>query len=459
MGSRTSRLCIHLSLDDGDRLPPSQNPEEPMLLAVWVDDVSHHPPSAKLLSQSRQLAYAAKVWDESELLALEAEEETKKGWGNACDPALNRDFGQDVLAAVQRNNAQQASFIDEPMVYADPCKHPEHLRQNGEMIMKEESSVRGLLPLASLNSPLGGGEIIGPTTVGRKAIAPYMPWSAKTEHRLWWRGNAHSAFYYDKWDWRAGQRLRLSDFASGRRERMEAEMAGGMGMSAEERGSPVLLEREERVRREWREREVLRETYLNVSLISTQRAWSCGGHYAHVFFCNTEDGRPNATCPQDKACDAVMDAEYDFAPYADKAYELKHKFRLDIDGFGWTTRWREELSKNNVVIKITLYPEWWTPQAIPWYHYIPGSYTFNDLYDIMAFFTGTPEERAGEISEKRRVVLVERDKMAEEIAARGREFAMTRLRYEDMRVYMFLLLLEYRRAWSDDRKAATFKLD
>lgn len=33
----------------------------------------------------------------------------------------------------------------------------------------------------------------------------------------------------------------------------------------------------------------------------------------------------------------------------------RHKFRLDVDGFGWTTRFREELSKNNVVIKVTLY--------------------------------------------------------------------------------------------------------
>lgn len=46
----------------------------------------------------------------------------------------------------------------------------------------------------------------------------------------------------------------------------------------------------------------------------------------------------------------------------------------------------------------------------------------------MAFFTGTPEERENGPTPERRKVLAHRDRLAEEIAARGREFAMTRLR-------------------------------
>jgi hypothetical protein len=34
---------------------------------------------------------------------------------------------------------------------------------------------------------------------------------------------------------------------------------------------------------------------------------------------------------------------------------ISYKFRLDVDGFGWTTRWRKELSSNSVVLKATLY--------------------------------------------------------------------------------------------------------
>ena len=68
------------------------------------------------------------------------------------------------------------------------------------------------------------------------------------------------------------------------------------------------------------------------------------------------------------------------------------------------------------------------PQAIPWYHYIPGRYDFADLYNIMTYFTGTPEEKNGNITEGRRAILAERDKVAEGIAANGREFALNRLR-------------------------------
>jgi hypothetical protein len=79
----------------------------------------------------------------------------------------------------------------------------------------------------------------------------------------------------------------------------------------------------------------------------------------------------------------------------------------------------------------------------------------------MAFFTGTPEERAGDLTAERGVVLQQRDVLAQKMAARGRDLAMTSmrcaaaglpftgidadadlLRWEDMRVYMFLLLLE-----------------
>lgn len=33
----------------------------------------------------------------------------------------------------------------------------------------------------------------------------------------------------------------------------------------------------------------------------------------------------------------------------------RYKFHLDIDGFGWTTRWRSELASGSVILKATLY--------------------------------------------------------------------------------------------------------
>lgn len=33
----------------------------------------------------------------------------------------------------------------------------------------------------------------------------------------------------------------------------------------------------------------------------------------------------------------------------------KYKYRLDIDGFGWTARWRRQLSTGSVVFKASIY--------------------------------------------------------------------------------------------------------
>jgi hypothetical protein len=54
---------------------------------------------------------------------------------------------------------------------------------------------------------------------------------------------------------------------------------------------------------------------------------------------------------------------------------------------------------------------------IPWYHYVPARYDYSDLFDIMAFFTGSPD---GSVSG--------RDDLAETIAAHGRKFALEQLR-------------------------------
>lgn len=99
-------------------------------------------------------------------------------------------------------------------------------------------------------------------------VMPYMPWKDKVESRLWWRGNANSAFIYDQWDWRSSQRFRLSEFASGRKEKPHIGSSAGLRDDDGVTASPVLLELGNNdARREWRERDQLRKTYLDISLI------------------------------------------------------------------------------------------------------------------------------------------------------------------------------------------------
>lgn len=59
-------------------------------------------------------------------------------------------------------------------------------------------------------------------------------------------------------------------------------------------------------------------------------------------------------------------------------------------------------------------------QLIPWYHYVPVRYDYGDVFDTMAFFAGQPNTRE-----------FGRDDLAQEIGARGRHFAMHRMRCAD----------------------------
>ncbi|GFZ46165.1 hypothetical protein JCM24511_04412 [Saitozyma sp. JCM 24511] len=65
----------------------------------------------------------------------------------------------------------------------------------------------------------------------------------------------------------------------------------------------------------------------------------------------------------------------------------------------------------------------------------------------MAFFNGSPDGTAPG-----------RDDLAKEIAANGLKFTQERWRMEDMQSYMYLLILEYWRVWSDDREANAYTM-
>jgi hypothetical protein len=95
-------------------------------------------------------------------------------------------------------------------------------------------------------------------------------------------------------------------------------------------------------------------------------------------------------------------------------------------------------------------PEWWTAQAIPWYHYIPLKYDYTDLWDVLAFLDGAPdgasssststgssskeeeEEEEEQEEEEKEVNRARRgtrgEGVAEEIAKRGMQLSKENLR-------------------------------
>jgi hypothetical protein len=63
-------------------------------------------------------------------------------------------------------------------------------------------------------------------------------------------------------------------------------------------------------------------------------------------------------------------------------------------------------------------------RLIPYYHYVPIQIDYSDLYDTLAFFSGTPDGIPGH------------DKLAEKIGSHGHEFTANHWRVEDMQVYV-----------------------
>ncbi|EGG12416.1 family 90 glycosyltransferase, partial [Melampsora larici-populina 98AG31] len=113
--------------------------------------------------------------------------------------------------------------------------------------------------------------------------------------------------------------------------------------------------------------------------------------------------------------------------------EAKYKYVLDVDGNGWSGRFRRLLATQHLVLKSSILPEWYSDRIQPWYHYIPSKIDYTDLYDIMSFFTGDMDGNGAH------------EDLAEIISSQGRHWALNYFRREDMVAYMFRLVLEYTR--------------
>lgn len=116
----------------------------------------------------------------------------------------------------------------------------------------------------------------------------------------------------------------------------------------------------------------------------------------------------------------------------------EYKYLLDLDGNGWSARFKRLLSTNSVVLKSTIFPEWFTEHIQPWVHYVPLKPDLTDLYDVMTFF------RDGH------------DELAKHIAVQGKEWSQEFWRKEDMMSYQFRLFLELARLSAPDRDAASY---
>ncbi|KAJ9127087.1 hypothetical protein QFC24_001322 [Naganishia onofrii] len=139
--------------------------------------------------------------------------------------------------------------------------------------------------------------------------------------------------------------------------------------------------------------------------------------------CNETDG----TCED-------MEREIDFAPFQTANELNQYKFMFDLDGNGWSARFRRLMTTNSVVLKTGMFTEWFQAHIVPWFHYIPTRLDYSDLPMILSFLRGSPEAPDQGF-----------DEVAQAIAQNGKCFVQRMFRVEDLQAYMFRLFLEYAR--------------
>lgn len=117
-----------------------------------------------------------------------------------------------------------------------------------------------------------------------------------------------------------------------------------------------------------------------------------------------------------------------------------YKLLPDADGNSFSARFRGFLLSTSLPLKATIYAEWHDDRLVPWLHFVPLDNTFQDLYPVLEFFA---DNGPGDVA-------------ARFIAERGKEWAEIVLRRDDMRIYVWRLLLEWARVCDENRHTLGF---
>ncbi|KAK8869838.1 hypothetical protein IAR55_000406 [Kwoniella newhampshirensis] len=382
--------------------------DPPVELAFSIDDGPRGMVHNTFREKSEALGRAGKVWPQAQLDKAEQSMRWTYGWAWSCpeeaplktqstDLVLN-----DLHGAYQESNQAQKSFIADFERSADYCSNTDLMGLHHILLSEEHRAAVDMVPVVATCKTMWNSDVVGVPLDGVYEKLEYVPWEQKPLAKIFWRGSATGLSHNKKTRWRSSQRERLHFLAHNTSNTHDLLLSDG---------SVRVYDHQE-----------LADKWLDVGLSGVPVQ------------CDKEDG----------SCDD-MAREIKFLDRVSKEDSLKYKYVLDVDGNGWSSRFRRLLSSNNVVLKSTLYPEWFHEMLIPWYHYVPVKLDYSDIFDIMAFFDGSPD---GQVSG--------REDLAKEIAQHGQEFVETRWRLEDMQSFTYLLILEYWRLWSDDRHAASY---
>ncbi|OAV95361.1 hypothetical protein PTTG_05423 [Puccinia triticina 1-1 BBBD Race 1] len=358
-------------------------------------------------------------------------------WANACPPssALYRnESGLPPLDAAEARMSSAGggkSFIFDHPKAMEICAHPESMKLHGFTSAAGTDNVE-LVPLFTFAKTTTQSDVL--VTPLEQYSDTYIgndpDWAQKKIAKLLWRGSTTGAEFRTDVNWKDSQRARLH-------------------IMAHEANHPVhILSPDDSLTRvATKDIGKLNEKLLDVSL----------------------SGGPVQCDPT--TCE-YMAKNLKFAGTMGLDESYQYKYLIDVDGNGWSGRYHRLMSTKSLVLKSTIFPEWYSDRIQPWVHYVPIKVDYSDLYDVMVFFKGDDdEENAGpsppptkpdgpripQHSRTTREARTDRarrapvgtskghDHLAEKIATQGKRWAAEHWRRTDMAAYMFRLVLEWRR--------------
>ncbi|KAF8547577.1 hypothetical protein OG21DRAFT_1501500 [Imleria badia] len=361
---------------------------------------------------------------------------TEGGWIRACPPDSPARLHPPTYPPPSTSPLPPSSpktFIASHRDAMDPCMHPSLLTTHGQFLSHKKGPLpQGtLVPRFSFCATLLHHDIRPPVPYGWKfdsdsepddddddddgagAFQGDVPWDRKTNAKLGWRGRTTGMHASpDSW-WANGHRARLVTLTNA----LEGSVSV-LHVAANESGIENWADVQARAN-------PIGEP-ANVPLRVINPTWM------DIAFTQTP-----ISCDEDRGTCDEMEQLWVFREAQGRHKEGQYKFILDVDGNGWSGRFKRLMTSNALIFKATIYPEWYTSRIAPWVHYVPIQMSYEDLYDAMLFF---------------RV----HDALGRRIARAGRAWSRRFWRKEDMSAYLYRLLLEYARVTSLDRGAMDY---
>ncbi|RYP62754.1 hypothetical protein DL769_007187 [Monosporascus sp. CRB-8-3] len=155
----------------------------------------------------------------------------------------------------------------------------------------------------------------------------------------------------------------------------------------------------------------------------------------------------NFTRCDHRDCRALKATFYDSAateppPALDFGEHWRHRHLVDLDGAGFSGRFPPFLKSGSLPYRAALFRTWWEERVHAWRHFVPLDVRLHELWSAVGYLGAKGRGEAD----------------ARKIARAGQDWAATALRKEDMRVYMFRLLLEWGRVVDDNRESLGFEV-